>query len=66
MPSGPKKRKAARRKKEKEKEKENNNININLSSTNNTLHGIYFVQYVIIIFLLRFMFVGDISDSRYI
>jgi hypothetical protein len=62
MPSGPKKRKAARRK----KEKENNNININLSSTNNTLHGIYFVQYFIIIFLLRFMFVGDISDSRYI
>ncbi|CAJ2643186.1 unnamed protein product [Trifolium pratense] len=35
MPSGPKKRKAARRK----REKENNNININLSSTNNPLHG---------------------------
>ncbi|CAJ2632496.1 uncharacterized protein LOC123888992 [Trifolium pratense] len=35
MPSGPKKRKAARRK----KEKENNNININLSSTNNPLHA---------------------------
>ncbi|XP_045817231.1 uncharacterized protein LOC123910194 isoform X1 [Trifolium pratense] len=35
MPSGPKKRKAARRK----KEKENNNININLSSTNNPLQG---------------------------
>jgi hypothetical protein len=35
MPSGAKKRKAARRK----KEKENNNIN--------TLHGIYFVQYIL-------------------
>jgi len=35
MPSGPKKRRAARNK----KEKENINININLSSTNNPIQG---------------------------
>jgi hypothetical protein len=39
MPSGPKKRRAARNK----KQKENINININLSSTNNPLQGTYFL-----------------------